>query len=60
MNNVDLASYTDENTPYIIRNGVKELINSTGFETIKSSFDKCYFLTSCSDKVSIFVDNYNI
>ena len=44
MNKVDFASYADDNTPYVKRNGVKEVINSlkdhqmnyfTSLQTIK-------------------------
>ena len=71
MNKVDFASYADDNTPYVIGNGVKEAINSLKEASVelfywfanhqmKTNPDKCYLFTSSSDKVSIFVDNYNI
>ena len=71
MNKVDFASYADDNTPYVIGNGVKEAINSleeTSYELfywfannqMKANPDKCHLLTSSSDKVSICVDNYNM
>ena len=71
MNKVDFASYADDNTPYVIGNGVKEVINSLkeasgklfywfANNQMKANPDKCHLLTSSSDKVSICVDNYNI
>ena len=70
MNKVDFASYADDNTPYVIGNGVKEAINSLkepsgelfhwfANNQMKANPDKCHLLTSSSDKVSICVDNYN-
>ena len=57
----------DDNTPYVIRNGVKEVINSLtdtsddliylfANNQIKANPDKCHLLTSTSGKVSICVD----
>ena len=71
MNKVDFVNYTDDNTRYVIRNGVKEVNNSLKEVSddlfywfvnnqIKANLDKYHLLTSCSDKVSICVDNYNI
>ena len=28
MNEIDFASYADDNTPYVIGNGIKEFINA--------------------------------
>ena len=71
MNKADFASYADDNTPYVIGNGVKETINSLkealdelfywfANNQMKANPDKCHLLTSSSDKVSICVDNYNM
>ena len=71
MNKVDFASYGDDNTPYVIGNGVKEAMNSlkeasdslfywSANNQMKANPDKCHLLTSSNDKVSICVDNYNI
>ena len=71
MNKVDFASYADDNTPYFIGNGVKEVINSLkeaseklfywlADNQMKVNPDKCHLLTSSRDKVSICLDNYNI
>ena len=72
MNKVDFASYTDDNTPYVLGNGVKEVINSlkeasdklfywfTDNQMMKANPDKCHLLTSSSDKVNICMNNYNI
>ena len=70
-NKVDFAGYADDYTPYVIGNGVKEVINSLkeaseelfcwfAHNQMKPNPDKCHLLTSSSDEVSIFVDNYNI
>ena len=68
MNTVDFASYTDHNTPYVIENGAKEIIDSLSDELfywfadnqMKANLNWCHLLTSSSDKLSICVDNYNI
>ena len=71
MNKVDLASYADDNTPYVIGKSVKEAINSLKEESdellywfantqMKATTDNCHLLTISSDKVSIYVDSYNI
>ena len=71
MNKVGFATYADDNTPYVIGNGVKEVTNSLKeasdhlfywFEDnqMKANPGKYHLLTSSSDKVSICVDNYNI
>ena len=57
MNKVDFASYADENTPYVVGNGVKEVINSLkeasdelfycfANNQMKANLDKCQLLTS--------------
>ena len=71
MNKVDFSSYADDNTSYVIVNGIKKAINSLKEASDKLSYwfannqmkanpDKCHLLTSSSDKVSICVDNCNI
>ena len=71
MNEVDFASYTDDNTPYVIWNGVKKAINSLkeasdelfywfANNQMRANPDKCHLLTSSRDKVSICVDNCDI
>ena len=68
MNKVDFASYADDNTPYVIGIGVKEVINSLkeasdelfywfADNQMKVNPDKCHLLTISSD---ICVDIYNI
>ena len=60
MNKVDFESYADDNTPYVIGNGVKEAINSLkevsdelfywfANNQMKANLDKCHLLTSSSD-----------
>ena len=71
MNKVDFASYADDNTPYLIENDAKEVINPLkeasdelfycfANNQMKANPDECHLLTSTCDKVSICVDNYNI
>ena len=71
INKVDFTSYADDNTPYVIGNGVKEFINSLneasdklfnwfGNKQIKANPAECHLLTSSSDEMSVCVDNYNI
>ena len=71
MNKVDFASYADDNTPYVIGNGVKEVINSLkeasdellywfADNQMKAIPDKCHLLTNSSDKISICLYGYNI
>ena len=72
MNKVDFGSYVD-NAPYVIGNGVKEVINSLkepsielfywfGDNQMKANPDKFHLLTSSSDELSICVykNNCNI
>ena len=64
MNKVDFASYADDDTPYVMGNGVKEASDKLFYwfenNQMKANSDMCRLLTSSSDKVSICVDNYNI
>ena len=71
VSKVDFASHADDNTPYVVGNGVKEVINSLkeasdelfywfAFNQMKANPGKCHLVTSSSDKLSIYVDNYNI
>ena len=70
MNKVDFASYADDNTPYVIGNGVKEVINSLkeasdelfywfADNQIKANPDKYHLFTNSSDEVSVCMENYN-
>ena len=69
MNKVEFTSYLDDNTPYVVRNSAKEVINSLkesgklfywfANNQMKANPGKCHLLTSSSDKVSICVYNYN-
>ena len=66
-----MHNIADDNTPYVIKNGVKEVINSLkdtsddliywlSNDKIKTNPGKCHLLTSSCDKVSICVDNHNV
>ena len=61
MNNTELASYADDNTPYAVGNNIEELIvklqnaSKTLFQwfsdnQMKSNPDKCNFICSTSKK----------
>ena len=39
MNKIDFASYADDNTPYVIGNGVKEVITRLTFTCSKSTIE---------------------
>ena len=71
MNNTELASYADDNTPYVVGNNKDELIvrlqnaSKTLFQwfsdnQMKSNPDKCNFICSTSKKVSLIVENKEI
>ena len=71
LHDVDIASYADENTPYVIAddiNGVIKSIEQTSkplfewFENnlLKSNADKCHLLVSSSDAVNLTVSEYDI
>ena len=71
LNDVDIASYADDNTPYVIAddiNGVIASLEQTSkalfewFENnfLKSDADKCHLLVSSSDAVNLTVSEYDI
>ena len=64
LNDVDIASYADDNTSYVIADGINDVIVSLEKESkallewfennlLKSNTDKCHLLVSSSDAVSI-------
>ena len=68
MNNTELASYADDNTPYAVGNNIEEFIvkqqnaSKTLFQwfsdnQMKSNPDKSNFICSTSKKVSLIVEN---
>ena len=71
FNDVDIASYADHNTPYVIEDHINCVIASLEkgqkalfewFENIllKRNANKCHLLVSSSDAVSIRVSEYDI
>ena len=71
MNNTELASYADDNTPYAVGNNIEELIvklqnaSKTLFQWfsgnhMKSNPEKCNFICSTSKKVSLIVETKEI
>ena len=69
VNDIDIASYVDDNTPYMIADNVDDLITSLEqasnglFEwfknnLLKSNADKCRLLASTNDRVSMNVDGF--
>ena len=71
MENIDIASYADDNTPYTTGNSIEEVIQKlenaakTLFEwfsdsQIKANPDKCHFLCSSNSEVSLTIENQKI
>ena len=71
VNDIDTASYVDDNTPYMIADNVDDLITSLEqasnglFEwfknnLLKSNAGKCHLLVSTNDRVSMNVDGFKI
>ena len=71
VNDIDIASYANDNTPYMIIDNVDDLIASLEkasnglFEWFKnnilqSNADKCHLLVSTNDRVRINVDRFKI
>ena len=71
VNDIDIASYADDNTPYMIADNVDDLITSleqasdSFFEWFKnnrlrSNADKYHLLVSTNDRVSMNVDGFKI
>ena len=71
VNDIDIASYADDDTPYMIADNVDDLITSLEqasnglFEwfknnLLKSNADKCHLLVSTNDRVSVNVDGFKI
>ena len=67
LNDVDIASYADDNTPYVIANDINGVITSLvkaskalfeWFENnlLKSNANKCHLLVSSSDAVNLKVN----
>ena len=71
MNNVDFASYADDNTPFFVgkdlddvisklQNASKTLFQWFNDNQMKANPDKCHFICSSSIKVNISIENQNI
>ena len=71
MNNFELATYADDNTPYAVgdnkeeltvklKNASKTLFQSFSDNQMKSNPDKCNFICSTRKKVSLIVENKEI
>ena len=71
LNDVDIASYADDNTPYVIADDINGAIASLEqtskilfewFENnlLKSNADKCRLLVNPSDAVNLRVSEYDI
>ena len=71
LDDVDIASYVDDNTPYVIAdniNGVDASLEKAsevlfewfGNNLLKSNAAKCHLLVSYSDAVNIRVSEYDI
>ena len=71
LNDVDIASYADDNTPYVIADDINGVITSLEkaskvlfewFENnlLKGNADKCHLLVSSSDALNLRVSEYDI
>ena len=71
MENIDIASYTDDNTPYTTGNSMKEVIQQleNAEETLfqwfsdnqmKANSDKCHFLCNSNSEVSLTIEMQKI
>ena len=70
LNDLDIAIYADDNTPYVIADDINVLITSLEkaskilfgwFENnlLKGNADKCHLLVSSSDTANLRVNEYN-
>ena len=56
MEDIDIASYEDENTPYISANNINEITDTFKWfndNLMKSNSEKCYLLVSTNDTDNI-------
>ena len=71
MENIDIASYADDNTPYTTRNSIEEVIQKlenaakTLFQwfsdlQMKAKPDKCQFLCNSNSEVSLTMETQKI
>ena len=71
MENIDIASYADDNAPYTIGKSIEEVIQKleTTAKTLfqwfsnnqmKANADKCQFLCSSNSEVSLTIENQKI
>ena len=71
VEDIDIASYADDNTPYISAENINEVIHSLEEATntlfkwfndnlMKSNADKCHLLVSTNKAVNIKIDNFDI
>ena len=70
-NDIDIDSYADDNTPYMIADNVDDVITSLEQASnslyewfknnlLRSNSDKCHLLLSTKDRVSMNVDGFKI
>ena len=68
MNETDFASYTDDNTPYVVGNNIEDVIIKSQNPSLtlfpwfynnqmKANPDKCHFICSTDSKVNITGEN---
>ena len=71
MENIDITSYTDDNTPYTTRNSIEEVIQKLENATttlfqwfsdnqMKSNPDKCHFLCNSNSELSLTIETQKI
>ena len=68
VENIDIASHADDNTPYTTGNSIEEVIQKLenasktlfqwfNYNLMKSNTDKCNFLCSSSSEVSLTIES---
>ena len=71
MENIDITSYTDDNTPYTTGNSIEEVIQKLENATttlfqwfsdnqMKSNPDKCHFLCNSNSELSLTIETQKI
>ena len=68
LSNMDFASYTDDYTPYVVKDDIKEAIESLEHATVelfkcfsnnqmKANTDKCHLIKTKSEDIVVNLEN---
>ena len=71
LKDIDIASYADDNTPFIVENNIDNVIasleqvsdalfNWLKNNRLKNNVDKCHVLVSTSKPVGVKIEDYTI